>query len=393
VVDALFGTGVERALDPIMVKVIDIINACPATVVSADIPSGLDADTGATWGHVVAADITATYGHIKRGMLLFPGAASCGRIEVIPIGAPAKASEEAGADGLILCDGTVQSFMPSRRRDAHKGTCGHLAVVAGSMGKSGAAVMTGQAALRTGAGLVTIATTQNARPTVESRCLEIMVDTVIEKVDAALTDKSVKNAVALMEGKTAVALGPGLTTAPGISALAVRLLQSLEIPAVVDADGVNILAADPSGAGRITTPMVLTPHPGEMARLMGKSVAQVQADRIGTAREAARWHKVVIVLKGAHSIIASPEGDIWMNPTGNPGMATAGMGDVLTGIIGGLLAQGVEPVHAALLGTYLHGLAADRCSVRTGHMGLIAGDVIDELPSLLREWECAAREE
>ncbi|MBN2719428.1 MAG: NAD(P)H-hydrate dehydratase [Deltaproteobacteria bacterium] len=387
IVDALLGTGVNKPVEGHLAEAIAQINQANIPVLSVDIPSGLDADTGISWKAVVNADVTVTFGHIKQGMLLYPGASCAGKVHVVPIGVPAEVSAKAGIQGRIITEGDVRERMPRRRVDAHKGTAGHLAVVAGSMGKSGAAVMAAKAAMRAGTGLVTIATTQNARPTIESRCLEVMVETVIEKPDAALTDKDVKKLSSVIEGKTALALGPGLTTAPGISALSMRLLQMLEIPAVIDADGINILANDPSGAGRIIAPMVFTPHPGEMARLTGKSTAQVQADRIAITRETAKWHKVTVVLKGANSVIASPDGDVYINPTGNEGMASGGMGDVLTGIIGSYLAQGMSPFDAAMAGTYIHGLLADRCVQRIGKAGLIASDLIAELPALQKDWQ------
>ncbi|MBN2531031.1 MAG: NAD(P)H-hydrate dehydratase [Deltaproteobacteria bacterium] len=386
VVDAILGTGVNKPVEGHLADVISKMNESGIPILAVDIPSGLDADTGISWKATVLATATATFGHIKQGLLLHPGASYAGKVHVVPIGVPSDVSQKAGIQGRLLTETDVRPLFPKRRVDAHKGTMGHLAVVAGSLGKSGAAVMAARAAMRAGTGLVTIATTQNARPTIESRCLEVMVETVIEKPDAALTDKDVKKLATLVEGKTAVALGPGLTTAPGISALSMRLLQMLEIPAVIDADGINILAKDPSGAGRIIAPMVFTPHPGEMARLTGKSTAQVQADRIEITRKTAQWHKVTIVLKGAHSVIASPDGEIYINPTGNEGMASGGMGDVLTGIIGSYLAQGMSPFHAAMAGTYIHGLLADRCVQKKGKAGLIASDLIAELPYLQNEW-------
>ncbi|MBN2343374.1 MAG: NAD(P)H-hydrate dehydratase [Deltaproteobacteria bacterium] len=386
VIDALLGTGVNKPVEGYLSTIIDQLNEMNVPVLAIDVPSGLDADTGISWKTTVNADVTATFGHIKQGLLLYPGAFHAGRIQVVPIGVPASVSKKAGVQGHIVTEAEVRALFPSRKKDAHKGTMGHLAIVAGSLGKSGAAVMASKAAMRAGTGRVTIATTQNARATIEPRCLEVMVETVIEKPDAALTDKDVKKLASLIEGKTALALGPGLTTAPGISALSMRLLQMLEIPAVIDADGINILAKDPSGAGRIMAPMVFTPHPGEMARLTGKSTAQVQNDRIEIARQTAMWHKVTIVLKGAHTVIASPEGNILINPTGNEGMASGGMGDVLTGIIGSYLAQGMKPFDAAVAGTYIHGLLADRCVEKIGKSGLVATDLVAELPFLQKEW-------
>jgi NAD(P)H-hydrate epimerase len=190
----------------------------------------------------------------------------------------------------------------------------------------------------------------------------------------------------LLEGKRAVALGPGLSTAIGASALAMKLLGSAEVPLVVDADGINVLADAGSGAGGMKAPWVLTPHPGEMARLMKMTVKEVQADRIGVTREAAKRFDAQVVLKGANTVVAAPDGRVFVNSTGNAGMASGGMGDVLTGIVGGLLAQGLEPLDAALLGVFLHGLAGDRVAVTKGLPGLVASDIIAELPRILMEW-------
>lgn len=386
VVDALLGTGVSKKVEGHIADVIDLINDSLLPVLSVDIPSGLDTDTGRPWGRAVRAIATVTFGHMKKGLVLYPGAELCGELYVVPIGVPADISERARYEGAMLDSSRVKSLLPSRNPDVHKGVFGHLLVVAGSLGKTGAAAMVGRAAMRSGTGLVTIATTEVAQPVLEAKCCEAMVDHLVERTDAPLTEKNMRRVGRLLEGKKAIAVGPGLSTAPGISALLIKMLQMAEVPAVVDADGVNILAADPSGAGRITAPMVMTPHPGEMARLVNKTVANVQADRIGVAREAAAWHRVVMVLKGAHTVIAAPDGRVFVNPTGNPGMASAGMGDVLTGMIGGFLAQGLEPLSAAILGVYTHGLAADRVAARLSQTALIASDVIEELPCLFKEW-------
>ncbi len=386
VIDALLGTGVSRDIEGHLADLIDVVNHVGVPILAIDIPSGLDADSGRPWGKAVCATATATFGHLKRGLLLHPGAELAGDVRVVSIGVPGFVSEKAGVDGRLVSESQVRPLVPNRPVDAHKGTFGHLLVVAGAFGKTGAAAMVGQAAMRVGTGLVTLATTSQAQQTLEAKCLEVMVDHIVERVDAPLTEKVTKRLGQFLEGKQAVAVGPGLSTAAGISALVIRMLQTLEVPAVIDADGINILAKDPSGAGRISAPMVFTPHPGEMARLMNKTVANVQADRIGIAREAAKWHHVVVVLKGAHTVIASPDGSAFINTTGNPGMASGGMGDVLTGIIGGLLAQRLEPLEAALLGVYLHGLAGDRAAKEVGLPGLIASDVIAELPRLLKEW-------
>jgi ADP-dependent NAD(P)H-hydrate dehydratase / NAD(P)H-hydrate epimerase len=386
VVDALLGTGVSRDVEGHLGDIIDRINQCAAHVVAIDIPSGLDADKGTPWGRSVRAEMTITFGHLKRGLLLQPGIEYAGDVTVVSIGVPGQVSKRAGIDGAIISEEQVRAFVPKRSLDSHKGTFGHLLVVGGLLGKTGAAAMVGRAAMRVGTGLCTVATTARAQPIIESKCMEVMVDHLVDSSDAPLNDRTAKKVDLLLDGKRAVALGPGLGTSPGISALAIRLLKSLDVPAVVDADGINILAEDPTAVGRIETPMVFTPHPGEMARLVKKSVHAVQTDRIGISREAAVRNQVVLVLKGAHTVVAAPDGRVFINPTGNPGMASAGMGDVLTGIIGGFLAQGVPPLEAALTGVFLHGKAGDMAQRRIGSAGLLASDVIDDIPNLMKAW-------
>lgn len=385
-VDALLGTGVSREVEGHLAELIRAVNRAEIPVLAVDIPSGLDADTGRPLGAAVRATATATFGHLKRGLVIFPGAELAGAVEVIPIGVPGFVSDRAGIDGRIIGEEDVRSLVPRRGADSHKGTFGHLLVLAGTVGKTGAAAMVGRAALRSGTGLVTVATTAYAQPILEAKCLEVMVEHVIERADAPMGQKVARRLAQLLSGKQAAALGPGLTTAPGMAGLVLCAIETLEVPAVIDADGINILAADPAVAGRAKAPLVLTPHPGEMARLLNRTTADVQADRIGAAREAARAHRAVVVLKGARTVVASPDGGVFVNPTGNAGMASAGMGDVLTGVIGGFLAQGVLPLEAALLGVYVHGLAGDRSAERIGAAGLVASDVIDELPRVLAGW-------
>ncbi|HUT76188.1 MAG TPA: NAD(P)H-hydrate dehydratase, partial [Polyangia bacterium] len=377
-------TGVSRPVDGHLAVLIDAINECGVPVLAVDIPSGLDADSGQPLGKAVRAAATATFAHLKRGLVLHPGAELAGRVRVVPIGAPGHVSERAGWDGAIIDAADALSRFPGRPKAAHKGTFGHLLILAGSLGKTGAAALCGEGALRVGTGLVTIATTGVAQPVLEARCrAELMIEQVIERNDAPLSERALTRLGEVIAGKSAVVIGPGLSTAPGISALVTRLAQIMAVPAVIDADGINVLAADPASLGRVAAPLVLTPHPGEMARLVGKSVPAVQNDRIGTAREAARRLQAVIALKGARTVVAAPDGRIWVNTSGNPGMATGGTGDVLAGVIGGLLAQGMSPLEATLLGVSLHGSAGDLAAERLGEPGLLAGDLLAELPGLL----------
>jgi NAD(P)H-hydrate epimerase len=381
VVDALLGTGAARPADGTIGALIDLANAGAAPVLALDLPSGLDADSGRPLGRAIRAARTATFGHLKRGLVLHPGCALAGEIRVVPLGVPAAISRRAGVDGALLSGEAVAALVPRRGADAHKGTFGHLLAIAGSAGKAGAAILCGRAAMRAGTGLVTIATAADARAAVEAQCVEAMVETAIATPGAPFTDGDRRHVDALLAGKTAVAIGPGLSTAAGAAGIALHLIATTALPAVVDADGLNALAAAPAGFAPSGAPIVLTPHPGEMARLLGVSTAEVQADRIGAAREAARRYGAVAILKGARSVVAAPDGATFVNPTGNPGMASGGMGDALTGIVGGLLAQGLLALDAARLGAYLHGLAGDLAAARIGgEAGLVCSDLIDAIP-------------
>jgi NAD(P)H-hydrate epimerase len=387
VVDALLGTGVTRDVEGHLGDLIDAINGSGAPVMAVDLPSGLDADTGRPWGKAVLAEATATFGHYKRGLVLHPGATLAGKVRVVSIGVPGFVSEEAGWDGRLIGEAEVRALVPERDAESHKGTFGHLLLLAGSRGKTGAAAMAGLTAMRVGTGLVTVATTLDAQPILEARCpFELMTEAIVESAESPLADDGIERMKQLLEGKKALAVGPGIGTAPGISALALALLEATDLPVVVDADGLNILAASQDEAKSLEADLVLTPHPGEMARLMNTGVPEIQQDRIGAARRAAADYGAVVALKGARTVIAAPDGQVFVCPTGNPGMGSGGTGDVLTGAIGGFLAQGLSPLDATLLGVYLHGLAGDLAASRIGEPGLIAGDLIDEIPAILGEW-------
>ncbi|MCK9463597.1 MAG: NAD(P)H-hydrate dehydratase, partial [Proteobacteria bacterium] len=305
-------------------------------------------------------------------------------VHVVPLGVPACVSQEAGTDGALLGPESLWALVPRRDPSAHKGTFGHLLAIAGSAGKAGAAVMCGRAAMRAGTGLVTIATAGDARAAVEEQCVEAMVETAMASADAALSEGERRRLDALLAGKTAVAIGPGLSTGTGATEAVLHLVGTLALPAVVDADGLNALAAAPEGFKPGGAPLVLTPHPGEMARLLGVANADVQEDRIGAARRAAKKYAAVVILKGARSVVADAGGAAFVNPTGNPGMASGGMGDALTGIVGGLLAQGLPALDAAKLGTYLHGLAGDLAAEEIGgEAGLVCSDLIDAIPKAI----------
>jgi NAD(P)H-hydrate epimerase len=278
----------------------------------------------------------------------------------------------------------VTGLLPTRSRTSHKGTYGHVLVLAGSPGKSGAAVLTARSALRAGAGLVTMAVPESAHDVVKKQLAEAMTVKLPDDGNGKLGPSALPALLAALRGKSVLVAGPGLIPHPGLTKLLTALFAGSDLPVVLDADGLNTFGRGLVKLGNPLRRMILTPHPGEMGRLLGISTAAVQADRIGAARSLSDKTSSMVILKGAYSVIALPSRDTWLNPTGNPAMATAGMGDVLTGLLGALLAQGVSAERAAVAGTFFHGLAGDRVAGDLGPRGILAGDLIDELPGVLR---------
>lgn len=391
-VDALLGTGCTRAPEGVVADAVAWLNRQTAPVVAVDLPSGVDAGSGRIPGSAVRATLTVTFAFAKVGLVSYPGAGLAGEVVTVPIGIPHEVAAAAPADYLLIDRFEARALLPPRPVDGHKGSFGHLLVVAGSPGKSGAAVMTATAGLRAGAGLVTLACPAGLQVIAATQLLEVMTAPLAE-VGGAVSLQAMSELLALSDGKQALALGPGLGSGDETTALVRRLLKESPLPAVIDADGLNALAGHLDVlAQRRGRPTVLTPHPGEMARLSGQPVAAIQADRIAAARDFAVTHGVVLVLKGARTVTAGPDGRVRINASGHAGMASGGMGDVLTGLIGGLLAQGMAAGDAAALGVFLHGLAGDRLYDRYGDAGLLAGDLLGELPaartSLLKETPC-----
>ena len=387
-VDALFGTGLTRPVEGHFLDAINCLNSLRENnslpVVAVDLPSGLNSDTGAVLGGAVQADLTVTYAQPKPGHY-HHGGPQVGRVERVDIGIPAKLVARAGLRGATL-DGATIDLLDERRKDVHKGTNGHLLIVAGSEGKTGAALLCGRGALRCGTGLVSFAVPRDLNPGFEVASAETM-SIALPASSRWLSVEDYDLIKAAAEGKHSLVLGPGLGTEPVTAELVVRLYTKNPLPQVVDADALNILAAHPEVIRRPAGPRVFTPHPGEMARLLGSTVAAVQSDRLA----AAQWLNdlageglppLVTVLKGAGTVVASVQGRWAINTSGNPGMGTGGMGDVLSGVIGGLLAQGYPPWNAACLGVYLHGHAADRIA-RTRPFGYTASEVAEMLPEVI----------
>lgn len=383
VVDAVLGTGVRGAATGPAAVAIDAINRAGRPVCALDLPSGLSSESADVLGPTVRATVTVTFGVPKLGLFLEAGRAHAGRVEVADLGVP-RAWLEDGLRAGLLEAADVASLLPPRPGDAHKGRFGHLLVVAGSLGKTGAAALAARGALRVGTGLVTCALPASQQPVVAGHLAEAMTVALGEPGATALGRDALPGLLELAGRMDAVALGPGSGIGPGTQALLRDLVAGVERPMVVDADALTALAGQLDIAGRARAPRLLTPHPGEAARLLGESIGTIQRDRPGSARRLAQATGAVIALKGAWTVVATPDGEVALNPTGNPGMATGGMGDVLTGVAGGLLAQGLAPVAALQAAVYLHGLAADVVAESRGEAGLLAGDVADALPEAVR---------
>ncbi len=384
-VDALLGTGLSDAVTGRYAEVIDGINDTGRPVVAVDLPSGLHADTGTILGRAVRASLTVTLGLPKLGLYQSHGIDMAGEVAIADIGIPPAYIDAVESRTTLLTRQVVRASLPRREPSSHKGTFGHAGIIAGSVGKTGAAAMAARAALRVGAGLVTVAIPTSVNDVLEAKLLEAMTAPMPETKARTFARTALDRLVAFMTARTAIAIGPGLSTHPETVELVQALTKHLDRPAVLDADALNALTGRTALLASCKTPPIITPHPGEMARLEADATAQtVNSDRIGTAARFARERGLLVVLKGARTVIARPDGAVAVCPTGNPGMATGGTGDVLTGMMVGLLAQGMPSWEAACAATYLHGVAGDLAAVKKGHVGLIAGDMIEEIPYALK---------
>jgi ADP-dependent NAD(P)H-hydrate dehydratase / NAD(P)H-hydrate epimerase len=390
-VDALLGTGLTRPLEGFLCDVVRDLNRLQPSpaVVAVDLPSGLSADTGSVIGECIRADASVTFTAPKLAHVLPPACERVGEFVVHDIGTPREAVESDRSLNLNLTTPADLAWLAKPRRpDAHKGSFGHVLVIAGSVGKTGAAAMSALAALRAGAGLVTVATPKSALPVVAGLGLEFMTAPLPETDSGnialrALDEKLIEQ---LLAGKSLVAVGPGIGWAPETAEFVRELVRDTDLPMVIDADGLNALAGSLKCLAGKRRVRVLTPHPGEMARLAGRSTAEIQSERLEVGTSFAAEHHVHLVLKGFRTIVADPDGAVWVNPTGNPGMAKGGTGDVLTGLVAGLLAQfhdrPVTEVVAAAV--YVHGLAGDLAAAEIGEISMLAGDLLDCVPEALR---------
>jgi len=377
VVDAVLGTGADRPLTGRLAALVELVDNADVPVVAVDVPTGLNGSSPQIPGPHLPADVTVTFAALKTCHVLPPACTVCGEVVVVDIGIP-PAALEAGSTLRLTEAEDIALMLPARLPDAHKGSFGHLLIAAGAAGRGGAVAMAARSAVVTGAGLVTMAVPEPVVPVVDGACLEAMTHALASDASGAIAVEADLEVV--LPGKTAIAAGPGWGTGEGARRALDRILGSWQGPLLLDADAINLLAGKPEQlAGRDTAP-VLTPHPGELARLLGVETAEVVGDRVGAAREAAKRTGAIVVAKGYGTVIADPDGQAWINPTGDVGLASGGSGDVLTGTIGSLLAQGCEPLRAALVGCWLHG--------RAGELGgeiFPAAVPAGELPGLLAD--------
>jgi ADP-dependent NAD(P)H-hydrate dehydratase / NAD(P)H-hydrate epimerase len=392
-VDAIFGTGFRGPAQGVPARVIEAANRSGAPILAVDVPSGSDAATGQADPPCIRAVATVTMGLPKLGVVQYPAAACAGHLFVADIGFPQALIEEAPIRTSLALAARVDRTIPRRAPDSHKGRFGRVAVIAGARGFAGAAVLAARGAIRMGAGLVTVGIPFSLATVLPASLPEAMTRPLAETDAGTLAESAYADALEFALEATAVALGPGLTTHPEVVALVRRLLPRLERPVVVDADGLNALGGEAGRLHDCPGPVVITPHPGEMARLFGTTVEAVQRDRPAAARDAARATGAVVVLKGARTVVAGPDGRALIIPTGNAAMATGGMGDVLTGAIASLLGQRLPPLDAAACGAYLHGLAGDLAAASRGEAGLLAHEVADAIPGALARVRAGTVEE
>jgi len=384
VVDGIFGTGLATPVKGVHADVIEAVNALPGKVVAIDVPSGIDSTTGAVLGVAIKADVTVTMAMPKLGLYLYPGRAHAGRIEVVDIGVPRALLEDSAFRWNLVTRGYVSSVLRPRRPESHKGTYGHVLVVGGSPGKTGAAAMAAMGAMRAGAGLATIALPAGLNSAMEGKTIEVMTAPLPETPSGTLGAVSYAELAEVMQKKSSLVVGPGLGDPEQTAPLVVSIVKGSTLPMVIDADALNALALkNRLGTLKKGAPSVLTPHPGEMSRLLKTGVETIQADRVGAAVSLAKKTGATVVLKGAATVVAAPGGETYINHTGNAGLASAGTGDVLSGVIGGLLAQGCSTLHAAVAAVYIHGLAADELKRECGEAGMVATDILARLPATI----------
>lgn len=376
-VDALLGTGFHGELEGDVLRACELLNKSEKYILAVDIPTGVNADNGAVCEQAVRADHTVTMALVKTGLLLYPGREYCGDIELADISMPVKLVEEYNSDKYRLTDEIVRELLPLRKANAHKGDAGRVVICAGSPGYTGAAALASDAAVKAGAGLVSLYTPLSSRDVLAIKLTEVMVHGLLERMPGILGGGAASDVASSAEAADVLAIGPGLGTSESTQEAVRTILQKITTPVVIDADALTALAGHTEILAAMQAQKVLTPHPGEMARLTGLEIAEIEADRINVAKKYAEEWQAIVVLKGAPTVISCPNGTVYVNSTGNSSLATGGSGDVLTGIIAGLAAQEISLQEAAICGVYLHGLAAELTGI---DIGLAAGELAALLP-------------
>ena len=378
VVDALFGTGLSRAAEGVFAEAIRAMLSIRLPVLAVDLPSGLRGDSADVVEPCMHADVTVTFAQPKIPHVFEPAASRCGEIIVADITIPEAAVEAEGVTLSLIRPEEVQAVFPPRELDTHKGTYGHTVIISGSAGKSGAAVLCARGAVRTGSGLVSVVTDPRTADVVDSTSIESMT------FHCDMDTGSIERVVDFVTGKDAVLIGPGLPDEAESYEFIRELVSRIELPMVLDATAINAFQGQPETLRTGAASRVLTPHPGELSRLLGKSTGEIAGDRVGAARAAAERSGCVVLLKGHQSVVANPDGIVVVNPTGNPGMASGGMGDVLGGIVVALMARGFDGFEAARAGVYLHGMAGDLVRDEKSDMGITAMDLAEKIPYAIR---------
>ncbi len=385
-IEGILGTGLASEVKGYYREVISALNAAGKPIVAIDIPSGLDATSGKPQGTCIKAALTPTFGLPKVGQLIHPGVEFVGELEVIDIGMPGDLIEEEDIRSHLIQYEDIQGLLSvPRRADTHKGDYGHLLVLAGSVGKTGAATLACKAAMRVGAGLVTLGIPRSLNEIMEVKLTETMTMSLPETEYRTLGLDAFHEIVEISQGMQALVIGPGISTVDETEQLVRKLVKTLCIPMVIDADALTALSLEPEILKDVEPSIILTPHPGEMARLTGLSSKAIQDNRVEVSRNFATEYGVSLVLKGSRTIIAQSDKNIHINPSGNPGMASGGTGDILTGMMGGLVCQGFPVPSAAIAATYIHGLAGDIAADEKGEMALIATDILEKIPHVLKE--------
>jgi NAD(P)H-hydrate epimerase len=385
-IDAILGTGLNSNVRGLFKDVIELINSSRQPVFSIDIPSGLNSDTGQPLGVAVKADATATFAFAKAGHVLYPGNIYTGELKIIDIGIPEFIAKEKHIKLSLMEKNRITSFFTPRKFQSHKGSYGHLLIIAGSKGKTGAAGLCANAAMRCGTGLVSLGIAKSLNKIIEPMVIEPMTLPLPEKVEGYLSDNCFDEIQTLLKNKQALAVGPGIGTKKGTIKLVHKLVEKSDVPLIIDADALNCIAQNLEILKTKKAAAILTPHPGEMAKLCNMTTSDVQQNRLEIASDFAQKYNSVLILKGAQTIVTFPDGRIFINPTGNPGMASGGMGDVLTGMIAGFCAQGFSPENASLAAVFIHGMCGDILAENIGGFGFLATDMVEIIPKAIHKY-------